>query len=410
MRRLRKVVTRGLVAAGMVTASFLLCLVGLEFGLRLAGIGSDQFLRQDPVLGVSFIPGKRGLSQGTCFRTSVTINSHGWRSGEVEWTKPDEIFRVLMLGDSFVAALQVEDNQTMSAVAEDQLNRAGLSKRIEFINMGVPSFGIDQEYIAFREIGAKYDPDLVVLAVFAQNDVKGNSIVLERLDSSYPKPFFDIKDDQLVKLPFVDRTPYWIAKTRQLVRPLRAYPFTRDALMKIPLLHEILYDLGIIGVVPRGRDKEARGGEYPTRWGRQSAVFASEYSDPWLNAWEITKVLIAETKRKANDLDAEFLLLGVADPISVMPAEVLEQVLPADIRADLDRDKPIDLLRDFAKSAGIDFLTLVPRFRTEIGESAEAFKTYYLPCDGHWSAAGNMLAAETLAAYLKPIIERRLAP
>ena len=151
-------------------------------------------------------------------------------------------------------------------------------------------------------------------------------------------------------------------------------------------------------------------GEFPNRWGRQSAVFASEYSDPWLKAWEVTKALIAKTKHKADDLDAAFLLLGVSDPISVMPPEIQEQVFPPEIRAALDRDKPIGLLRDFADSAGIDFLTLVPKFRAEIGESAEAFKTYYLPCDGHWSEAGNRLAAETLAAYLRPIIGKRLAP
>lgn len=394
----------------LVIFGFLVAIGGAELTLRLAQIGSDQMLSQDRELGLRFIESKSGLSQGSCFKARVSTNSHGWRSPETTWDKPNDVFRILVLGDSLMAALQVNDDETSSAVMEALLNRANLPKRVEVINLGVPSFGTDQEYLALREYGKKYKPDYVVLAFYAQNDVGNNSIALRERDEVYVKPYFSMKDGVLKELPFPDPTPYWIEFVRRVGQPFRLYPWMRDNLLKIPFMHRFLYEVGIIGIVPRDVSQKMQSQRYPGNWVEQSKVFRKDYTARWSAAWDITKALLGIARTKAKNLGARFLLVQIASTIEVMPNAVLSQVLPEHLRAELDPDKPMVLLRDFAANEGIDFLSLVPTFRVRIGQDEAAFRKYYLPCDGHWSAAGNRLAAETLAAYLEPIIEKSLTP
>ena len=71
----------------------------------------------------------------------------------------------------------------------------------------------------------------------------------------------------------------------------------------------------------------------------------------------------------------------------------------------LDVDKPIQLIRKFSRENGIDFISLVLAFRDRIGDSEIALGKYYLSCDGHWTPAGNQLAAELVV----PDIVARIA-
>ena len=394
--------------AALVVLSVLIALGAMELALRIAGIGSDQFLQQDPVLGVRYIPDKKGLSQGSCYRADVSTNSHGWRNRETPWEKSKDVFRVVVLGDSFMGAMQVNDDQTFSVAIETLLNQSGLPRRIEVINLGVPSFGNDQEYLALREFGKKYEPDLVILAFYAQNDVANNSMVLDRRDNAYPKPYFKIRNGELVEIPYRDPTPGWIAFVRRLVQPLRLYPLTRDSLTQIPIIHRILYNTGIVGTIPRDNPHSKQKSRFPGRWDRQSEVYRRSYDGEWVEAWEITRALLLKTRNEARNAGAGFLLVGLADPISVLPDSIRQEVFPPGLPSQLDPDKPTTLLNKFASSEGIDFVTLVPAFRSSIGQSEDAFTKYYLPCDGHWTAAGNYLAARAVVEHLIPTLKQRM--
>ena len=140
---------RGVRLAALIGGWLVACFV-MEATFRIVGIGSDQFLRPDSVLGVRFIAAKRGLSQGECFQVNVSINVHGWRGSDVSVSKAEGVYRILVLGDSFMAGLQVEDDETFSSVLERRLNLERLPHRVEVINLGVPSFGTDQEYLSLR--------------------------------------------------------------------------------------------------------------------------------------------------------------------------------------------------------------------------------------------------------------------
>jgi hypothetical protein len=382
-----------------------LVLAAAELTVRAAGIGSDQFLRPDAVLGVRFIASKSGLSQGTCYRARVSINGHGWRGREVPLAKPAGVYRIVVLGDSFMAGLQVENERVFAHVLERRLNDLSQTRTIEVINLGVPSWGTDQEYLALREYGLQFSPDLVLLAFYGQNDIADNHPALASAKSSYPKPVFNLEHGQLVEVPFRDPTPRWIAVARQLAAPLRLYPLVRDTLLDIPLTHRALYRFGIVGVVPQPdrqhRDDQAAGSwNWPGRWKRQIGAYELDEWDLRNEAWAITERLIERARDATEKANAKFLLLDLASPLGVMPRSLREALL-ADIPSnELDPDRPSRLLEELAARNGIDHVSLVAPFRARIRDSEAAFEKYYLPCDGHWTAAGHDLAAEFAAGEI----------
>jgi hypothetical protein len=383
-----------LVVAGSVVALLL-----LELGLRVAGIGSDQFLRPDRELGVRFIPSKRGLSTDTCYRARVSINSLGWRGPEIPVAKPEGVSRVLVLGDSFMAGLQVGDEETFSAALERRLGQAGLPRRVEVLNLGVPSWGTDQEYLALRTYGLAFKPDLVLLAFYGQNDVSDNYWALVSAKSTYPKPHFDLTDDQLVASPVDDRTPWPIAVVREWAAHLRTYPLVRDSLLKIPVAHRVLYRLGIVGVVPGDAKRpSAVPWRWPERWRRQIGVY--ERNDDWApraRAWAITEELLRRVRMEVEAAHATFVLLELPSPIAVLPPSLHAGLTWSGDAEAIDADKPSRQLTELARRRHLDLVSLVPAFRDRIGDSEAELERYYLPCDGHWTAAGHRLAADLVA-------------
>lgn len=131
------------------------------------------FWEPHPAYGWRHPPGRTGLwYDGTGeFKVHVRINSKGLRDVEHAYEKPPGVYRILILGDSYMEALQVELEQTFARLLEEHLNRYS-DRRIEVINSGVAGWGTDNELLYFRNEGYKYHPDLVLLAFTTCNDVR----------------------------------------------------------------------------------------------------------------------------------------------------------------------------------------------------------------------------------------------
>jgi len=383
----------------LLAASLVVALAAAEVAVRVAGIGSDQLLEPDPVLGLRHIPDKHGLSQAECYRARVTINHEGWRSPEVPLAKPAGTYRIVVLGDSFMDALQVGDDETfaqrLGALVEPRVGRP-----VEVVNLGCASYGTDQELLALRHEGLRYDPDLVVLAFYAQNDVRNNVRALERQISAYPKPFFHLEGERLVAEPFRDETPRWVRWAQSAVAPLRLYPLLRDAIYDSALVHRLLYRIGVIRVVPSAVEHQV-GGDLPRRWRHQLDVFEQPLDPRYDEAWKLAAALVTAARDDASAHGARFLLVGIADPISVLPPELLTRDQLGVDPERLDLDAPQRRLGEIAAQRGIDFVSLVPAFRERIGHSTAAWDGLYLHCNGHWTAAGHRLAADVVAEHLE---------
>src|SRR5947209_6847739 len=85
-------------------------LVLLEIGLRVVGYSSPELYETDETLGYRLIPEMSGwyTREG---RSWVEINSDGFRDVEHSIEKPPDTYRIAVIGDSYVEALQVNRDE-----------------------------------------------------------------------------------------------------------------------------------------------------------------------------------------------------------------------------------------------------------------------------------------------------------
>ncbi len=203
--KLKRLAARLLVSAIVL----ILCVVLSEIAVRLIGYEPiyrvyskpSIFWRHDPLLGWSHEPGAGGTYVGPKpwpieFSTSVEINSEGLRGPEVGPRPPDGL-RILFLGDSMLAAFEVEYEETFPARTEKELSRS-LGVPVQVLNAGVRGYGTDQSYLYFRERGYKWEPDAVVL-VYSGNDPR-NNITVQRMRRPFAKAAFVLAPDGSLKL------------------------------------------------------------------------------------------------------------------------------------------------------------------------------------------------------------------
>ena len=142
----------------------------------------------DDTLGWALRPNSSAWSGATGTQVHYTINSDGLRDDETSREKPPGTFRIVLLGDSRTFGYGVAIDQHFSRVIE------GYFSNLEAINLGVSGYGVDQELLALRSKGLKYQPDLVIAYVAHFGDQR--HVFTDRWGRG--KPVFHVLGDSLV--------------------------------------------------------------------------------------------------------------------------------------------------------------------------------------------------------------------
>src|SRR5262249_33291614 len=146
----------------LASLSLVLGLALVEVVLRVTRLQPDFFWQLDAEVGATHIPSKKGWVVFRGGRQYVEINSLGYRDRERSVHKAPGTFRVALLGDSFVEALQVGQEETLAAVLERRLNQECGPRavtRFEVLNFGVSGFGTAEELETLRHRAAAFQPD-----------------------------------------------------------------------------------------------------------------------------------------------------------------------------------------------------------------------------------------------------------
>jgi len=127
-------------------------------------------------------------------------NSHGWKDVEHTFAKPEESFRVLIVGDSHTYGI-VKLEKVYPRQLENILKEEGYNN-VEVISVGVGGWGTDQQLEFLKNEGLKYSPDIVICQ-FTANDILDNLSPNEETpkDAIYwYKPFrYDLIEGELTK-------------------------------------------------------------------------------------------------------------------------------------------------------------------------------------------------------------------
>ena len=372
----------------LALAGLFLPLLVLEVALRLFGpilpgsyrTGTD--LVAHPVFGHFHQPHVVVWRRTSEFVAEERINSRGLRERELPYEKPADARRVLVLGDSFVEAVQVEAGLTLTAHLESLLHRDG--SPTEVINAGVGGFGTAQEWLFFREEGHRYQPDLVLLVFYLGNDVRNNSHKLDNDARLRTEPYFTVGPDGSPK-------PVDLSSRRA-----RAADGAGDGLKRI-LRTSVLYNVFETGVLEKfGSDPDAEEGY---AWSKNERVFQARYSKDWEEAWETTEALLAALAREVQARNARLVLIAAPSDLQVRPADwerlLRENNLPP---KDFDLEKPNRLLAEIGRRLGVPVVDLLPELRRAEPDSRDGL---FFRQNRHWTPEGHAVAARIIHAELR---------
>lgn len=405
----------------LAAALLLLEMLARALGLAAPAEPTGNFWRMDPQTGWSLQPGATGrwFNPPYEYDVDVAINSQGLRDVErAGYDKPPDTFRILLLGDSYVEGLRVPLEQTFGKALEAELNAgapAGL--RYEVVNAGVSGWGTDQQLLWLRTEGAKYQPDLVLLSFFPGNDFQNISEALEVANMGrVQKPFFRRTAEGLALRhhPFDPASaPQPEASTApaqptnraaERLSGLRAWLAGHSALYRFtvnvideaaPGLAMPLARWGLIDA-PQTTATAAMGPGYvPVAYGIYRQPLAAE----WSEAIALAGDLVQAMQDDAAGMGSRLAVVSVPAPEQVYP-ERWQRIMQSyrAMQADQwDLEQPGRAAEQVAQQAGVPFLDLLPVFR----QAAASSQPLHLRVDGHWTPAGERLAGEATAEFLR---------
>ncbi len=340
-----------------------LALGGIEGGVRVVAPQPVGAAKVPPLLrGGLTRPGDHPVRTRE-YATTVHVNPAGFV--DRDWTAPPRRPLVVVIGDSFVQAAQVGLEEGFGRQLETRIRAAGLPDA-EVRSLGVPGAGTATALGVLRQYALPMKPDLVVLGFLVANDVLNNHPLLEGKDD---KPFYALREGVLVPVdaPSALAAEGWGWRHSQSWRLVaRTLATRRVAARKLALGKGIPLDLRVHDPAP----------------------------DPvWDEAWAVTDALVAAMARESAAAGARFATALFPDgPMSnARDHDRLVATWPAAAEWDLTRAQA--RAEGMARAHG-PTCDLLPALR---GDPA-----FYLPEDGHWTAAGHARAAEATSTCVAP--------
>ena len=268
--------------------------------------------------------------------------------------------RVLALGDSFIAALQVEYEDTVTAQLERSASSA-LSRRVEVVNTAVGGYGPSHYLLLARSELARQFYDLVLVFLFAGNDVEERKVASFPPRSSRRRPL---------------RWP--TAFSRAGLVDSWAYP-VNDLLEARSHLF-VLFKNRLWSVL-MGAGLSAR------RFPEVLLLPAAESS-----RWEITASICEEIAEEAaaNGAASYFVLIPGAYQVEEELARGYARALRIDWSS-VSLDQPSQLLVPALERRGLTVLDALPELRRRAASDPEPL---YGSVDTHLSPAGHAALAE----------------
>lgn len=361
MRRWPAWFVNGLLLLGAMGAALALT----EVGVRLISPQPTGLSHQDRYgLGMHYAGISRYLPQ---FGQEVSINSAGMRDREHTFAKPPGVFRVLLLGDSFVEAVQVPFEASLPSLLEKELAQQ-TGRQVEVVSAGVSGWGTDDELRYLTYYGAKYQADLVVVAMTLHNDISDN----------LREEWHTMKDGALVEQP---RPP--MSSLRYKVVSLKAFIATRFQTYQLWRRVRHGGEMQQTGKLLRSHIVELFWQPVPDRiaWG-----------------FDFTRLLLAQMKEVAGAGGSRVALVLLPLRVQLSDSSFAAFVQGADADpSEMPAGAPQRVMTGIADSLGIPVIDLLPSFQAWTAESSGPL---FLEWDGHWNEAGHRLAAEVAARGL----------
>lgn len=299
------------------------------------------------------------------------------------------------MGDSFTEAVQVDLKDTFWYKLELKLGKCPKFSEyeIEVLNFGVSGYGTAQELITLRQYVWQYSPDMVLLAFYQGNDVEDNE---KKLGGYFPRPFFYLKDGQLVEDVSFRDSAYFAKSLSAWVQ------FKNYLINRVRLLQLLYYTKTVLEERQATQEPEHQvSGDNESEEGYKSSLYAEPKTSEWMDAWNVTESLIAQMDYEVKAKGSTFVLVTLSTSIQVHP-DVSKRDHFKEKLGVSDLFYPDQRLASFAKGKNIHVLNLGQPMYDYVKEN-NTFLHGFPNTDmgtGHWNEAGHELAAELISTYI----------
>ena len=345
-------------------------LVFVEISLRvlpssLTGISSEIPLVSDPDIAFIRKGNQSALNESSCFSARVSTNSIGFRDSEWNEDQP-----VVVLGDSYMEAVQVGDTQHFSAQLESLLD-------VPVANLGRSSFGTIAELATFEKFAVPLNPKLVILALFTPNDIEDNNCNQSRgPNGTITKPCGEIEDG-VISFP----KNFYSTSGSHALRS-----FVREQCSACALVKNFL----------------ARKQATQTEEGVVSRESAALYlpqgtaGESIEDSWLLTEEALKQLKASVEAAEAQLVIVSIPSFFSYSydPREYFsDRYGGAEIPEDFNSLEPVNRAQNLARDLDIPFIRLEESFVAYRDEHNLQYPFFSYSCDGHWNPLGHAIAA-----------------
>jgi lysophospholipase L1-like esterase len=291
----------------------------------------------------------------------LQTNSKGLRDfREYDYKKSEEVYRILILGDSFSFGNGVNLEESYPEYLRENFK----DENIEIINLGIPGYGINNEYLLFLEEGKKYEPDLILIQ-FYLNDWGTHQLTEEKGKIIVDKKNSLVADDKgfLVssgKLSFIKKIHLFSLKNSRTY----SFVYSKSRNTLTPLIDN---------------------------YRKKSSPFifyskdSPEYKEKYEGYYSILRMLDEKTDSKI------VLFVGPFQSDFISPEKIKEEYNLEDI-PNLRQSQ--ESVNEIANSLNLSMINIT---------SEE--KDIFIEIDGHWNSKGNKLVADKLYEELKPLLK-----
>ena len=361
-------------------ARLILVLIGVllplglaEAGLRVAGAAlpgdyqTVSFAEAHPEFGRRNRPGA-GWKKTSEYTSWIEVNSKGLRGAEIDYPKPPGEFRILVTGDSFTFAEQVNQDQTFTQRLETRLNaeQPGLTYRV--LNAGSNGWATANEAVYLAKEGVRFRPDVVIVALYLGNDISDNYRRVATLQNA-------------VEADLALRGADSFDGPRRVLRRSELYT---------------VFESGVLAKLPWWQDDG--GSSSSDRRAPRTLEEAQE-------AWTITERLLDRMRDVSESQGARFVVMMVPSATAVAQRGGTA-VRETDDEGEEDEGGP-DIKPGFEDPHGQlaailtrtdhSFIDLLPELRRADNRIKERL---YFRQNAHWTAAGHGVATDELYEFL----------
>jgi hypothetical protein len=410
------------------------CLPTTEVLLR-AGTDFRGFYQFDRIIGRRWIPNNQGLELGLQENGDngdyivISTNENGWRDVSHSLAKPPNVYRIVLVGDSFAEPWRRPMDQGIAHQLQNWLNQQGLNQQVEVVNLSMSGSNPVDYSLIIKYEAPRYAPDLILVLLFPSNDVIDGQIVdllsqTREVDGRivYKQEWLEYVEQEFVdrsKSPAEDGSLSWdeLDAARRDGRLITKYQHEDGlAIFAVQLeqprsdvppgmeLHCLMQRIsrGYTWIKDRIRImKDAAAAQ--SRMERRTLIFQSPPSPLMEQGWSQYERLLSQLADDAAAQQTRIVFVTLPSGQEVYPEIFDHEVASAGSSSqEYDSQYPTRRTADYCRQQGLLCWFLLPALQQ--ASSTQQLFDYFDPADpqrkmaspGHYTPFGYALAAQTI--------------